>query len=65
MCKGKLRERNQVSVVAIKRLKQEATAADQTSLLREACTMAQFTHSNILQLKGVVMKGEKDNQGIT
>ena len=56
VCKGKLIEGKSVSIVAIKRVKHEASILDQTTLLREAVTMAQFKHPNILQLKGVVMK---------
>jgi len=42
--------------VAIKRLKKDATIVDHSNFLREACTMAQFDHPNIVQLKGVVTK---------
>nr|XP_039250024.1 ephrin type-A receptor 5-like isoform X1 [Styela clava] len=56
VCKGKLTEGKKSSVVAVKRLKRGATLIDQTNLLREACTMAQFRDPNILQLKGVVTK---------
>nr|XP_039251463.1 ephrin type-A receptor 5-like [Styela clava] len=42
--------------VAIKRLKQGASVKDQLNFLREACTMAQFDHPNVLVLKGVVTK---------
>lgn len=56
VCKGKLTEGKKSSIVAVKRLKRGATLIDQTNLLREACTMAQFRDPNILQLKGVVTK---------
>lgn len=59
VCKGSLSEGRKNIVVAVKRLKRGATLIDQTNLLREACTMAQFNDPNILQLKGVVTKSKK------
>lgn len=58
VCKGKLIEGKKETPVAVKRLKSGVSLVDQTNFLREACTMAQFKHNNILQLKGVVTKCE-------
>lgn len=44
--------------VAVKQLKQGATSRDKSNFLREACTMAQFDHPNILKLKGVITNEE-------
>nr|CAB3242880.1 Eph3 ephrin receptor precursor [Phallusia mammillata] len=56
VCKGKLVEGRTSVPVAVKRLKHGASLIDQTNFLREACTMAQFEDSNIVQLQGVVTK---------
>nr|XP_039250605.1 ephrin type-A receptor 5-like [Styela clava] len=47
-------EGGELKTVAAKQLKEGSSAKDQSNFLREACTMAQFNHPNILQLKGVV-----------
>lgn len=68
VCKGKIisskhinfrRGGNHQSVfVAVKRLRQGASLLDQSNFLREACTMAQFSDPNIIQLRGVVTKSK-------
>ena len=47
---------NSVIEIAVKRLKEGASAKDQLNFLREASTMAQFNDPNIISLKGVVTK---------
>lgn len=49
-------EGREPKTVAAKQLKEGASAKDQANFLREACTMAQFDHPNILQLKGVITR---------
>uniref|UniRef100_H2YLJ7 receptor protein-tyrosine kinase n=1 Tax=Ciona savignyi TaxID=51511 RepID=H2YLJ7_CIOSA len=56
VCRGKLISGKTSIPVAVKRLKEGASLIDHTNFLREACTMAQFDHPNIIQLKGVVTK---------
>ncbi|XP_076805760.1 ephrin type-A receptor 4-A-like [Clavelina lepadiformis] len=55
VCRGKLREQNGAEIyVAVKRMK--GGVKDQFSFLQEASIMAQFSHPNVVQLKGVVTK---------
>ena len=61
VCKGQLlfKDRKKPPIpVAVKRLRQGASLLDQTNFLREACTMAQFSDPNIIQLRGVVTKSK-------
>uniref|UniRef100_H2YLJ6 receptor protein-tyrosine kinase n=1 Tax=Ciona savignyi TaxID=51511 RepID=H2YLJ6_CIOSA len=58
VCRGKLISGKTSIPVAVKRLKEGASLIDHTNFLREACTMAQFDHPNIIQLKGVVTKSK-------
>ena len=61
VCKGKIiskSRRGDNEVVAVKRLRQGASLLDQSNFLREACTMAQFSDPNIIQLRGVVTKSK-------
>lgn len=61
VCKGQLlfKDRKKLPIpVAVKRLRQGASLLDQTNFLREACTMAQFSDPNIIQLRGVVTKSK-------
>ncbi|XP_039250528.2 ephrin type-B receptor 3-like isoform X1 [Styela clava] len=53
---GNLTQGGDTFRVAVKQLKHGASVKDQSNFLREACSMAQFDHSNILQLKGVITK---------
>ena len=45
-----------ITEVAVKRMKEGS--ADQSNFLREASTMAQFSHPNVIKLKGVVTKSK-------
>lgn len=56
VCRGILRKGTVTFDVAVKKLKGEN--GDQKNFLREASTMAQFSHPNIVLLKGVVTKGK-------
>ena len=61
VCKGKLVHKDRkkgATYVAVKRLRSGASLLDQTNFLREACTMAQFSDPNIIQLRGVVTKSK-------
>ena len=60
VCKGKIVQNGTKTIVdvAVKRLRNGATLLDQTNFLREACTMAQFSDPNIIQLRGVVTKSK-------
>ena len=48
--------KKEILEVAVKTLKNGASLVDQTNFLREACTMAQFHHPNIVKLIGVQTK---------
>ena len=57
VCKGEMKEgKKEILEVAVKTLKNGASLVDQTNFLREACTMAQFHHQNIVKLIGVQTK---------
>lgn len=57
--RGKIVEgKNKAIDVAVKKLKDGIGIVDQTNFLKEACTMAQFNHPNIIELKGVVTKSQ-------
>ena len=44
--------------VAVKTVEEELSDADRIKFLQEATIMAQFKHSNIISLKGVLLKNE-------
>ena len=44
--------------VAVKTMEREISDADKIKFLQEATIMAQFKHSNIISLKGVLLKDE-------
>ena len=56
MCRGKIFLQDEFLDVAVKRLKSGATSKDHLNFLREASTMAQFIHPNVIELKGAVTK---------
>ena len=57
VCKGEMKEgKKEILEVAVKTLKNGASLVDQNNFLREACTMAQFHHPNIVKLIGVQTK---------
>ena len=57
VCRGKLLINNKVVDVAVKRMREGST--DQFNFLREAHTMAQFSHPNVIRLEGVVTKSKE------
>ena len=60
VCRGKMTLPNNTTIdVAVKQLKKGASAKDQMNFLREASTMAQFNHPNIISLKGVIIKSKE------
>lgn len=48
--------------VAIKTLNPESSSDDEVMLLKEAATMGQFIHPNVVKLLGVVTVGEPVSQ---
>lgn len=58
VCRGVLHCGDKDVCVAMKRLKKGAGAKDQLNFLKEASTMAQFSHPNVVQLKGVVTESK-------
>ena len=60
VCRGSLQTTSGGCVqVAVKRLKHSATSLDQINFLKEAWTIGQFQHPNVVQLYGVVTKSKR------
>ena len=55
---GNLRTKKGYQRVAVKRLKANASCLDESNFLREAWTIAQFHHPNVVKLKGVITKSK-------
>ena len=53
-----MRAHGKLTQVAVKRLKPNATSVDQQNFLKEAWTIGQFNHANVVKLEGVVTKSK-------